>query len=71
MATVQERVAADTTLSGPGGTGGSMEDCRNVIEIVGRAADNRGHLQLFHDNLFTICVIFSAIIQVELGTSGW
>jgi len=33
LATVQERLAADTTLSGPGGTGGSMEGgCRNVIE---------------------------------------
>ena len=31
LATVQERLAADTTLSGPGGTGCSMEGgCRNV-----------------------------------------
>ena len=38
LATVQERLAADTTLSGPGGTGGSMEGgCRNMI---GRGATN-------------------------------
>ena len=38
LATVQERLAADTTLSGPGGTTGSMEGgCRNVIEVVGSA----------------------------------
>ena len=38
LATVQERLAADTTSSGPGGTGGSMEGgCRNVIEVVGSA----------------------------------
>ena len=31
LATVQERLEADTTLSGPGGTGGSMEGgCRKV-----------------------------------------
>ena len=34
LATVQERLAADTTLSGPGGTGGSMElDWRNVMTV--------------------------------------
>ena len=38
LATVQVRLAADTTLSGPGGTGGSIEGgCRNVI---GRGATN-------------------------------
>ena len=42
LATVQERLAADTTLSGPGGTGGSREgDCRNVMESVGRGAETR------------------------------
>ena len=35
LATVQERLAADTTLSGPGGTDGSVElGCRNVIDIT-------------------------------------
>ena len=39
LATVQERLAADTTLSGPGGTGSSMEGgCRNMIEVVGSSA---------------------------------
>ena len=43
LATVQERLAADTTLSGPGGTGGSMEGgCRNVIGVVGRTTNDRG-----------------------------
>jgi len=43
VATVQERLAADTTLSGPGDTGDSMEgSCRNVIVDVGRAANERG-----------------------------
>jgi len=43
LATVQERLAADTTLSGPGGTGGSMEGgCRNVMLVVGRATRERG-----------------------------
>ena len=33
LATVQERLAIDTTSSGPGGTGGSVElGCRNVID---------------------------------------
>ena len=55
---------------GPCGTLGSMEDCRNVIEIVGRAADDRENLQLFHNSHFTIIVNFPAIIQVGLDTSG-
>ena len=41
LATVQERLAADTTLSGPGGTSGSMEGGTNVIEVVGRATNKR------------------------------
>ena len=42
LATVEERLAADTTLSVPGGTGGSIEGgCRNVIGVVGRAANAR------------------------------
>ena len=42
LATVQERLAADTTLSGPGGTGGSMEGgCRNVMLVAGRATTMR------------------------------
>ena len=40
LATVQERLAADTTLSGPGSTGGSREGGgRNVMESVGRGAE--------------------------------
>ena len=43
LVTVQERLVADTTLSGPCGTGGSMDGgCRNVIGVVGRAAKERG-----------------------------
>ena len=42
LATVQERLAADTTLSGPRGTGGSMEGgCRNVIWVVGMETKER------------------------------
>ena len=50
LATVQERLAADTTLSGPGGTGGSMEGgCRNVMLIVGRATNEKEnwHIVIF------------------------
>ena len=40
LATVQERLAADTTLSGPGGTGGSNEGgCRNVTGDMGRGTE--------------------------------
>ena len=47
LATVQERSAADTTLSGPGGTGGSKEgDCRNVMEDVGRGTETRVHISV-------------------------
>ena len=36
LATVQERLAADTTLSGPGGTSGSREGgCKNVMGSMG------------------------------------
>ena len=43
LATVQERLAADTTLSGPGGTGGSMEGgCRNEMLVAGRATNGGG-----------------------------
>ena len=42
LATVQERLAADTTVSGPGGTGGSKEGgCRNVMESMGRGTETR------------------------------
>jgi len=42
LATVQERLAADTTFSGPGGTAGTMEGgCRNVTFIVGRATNEK------------------------------
>ena len=42
LATVQERLAADTTLSGPGGTGGSKEGgCRNVMGDVDRGAKTK------------------------------
>ena len=42
LTTVQERLVADTKLSGPGGTGGSMEGaCRNVIEVVGMVTNER------------------------------
>ena len=37
VATVQERLAADTTLPSPGGTRGSMEGaCRDVMLVAGR-----------------------------------
>ena len=43
LATVHERLVADTTSSGPGGTGGSTEGrCRNVM-LVGRATNERGN----------------------------
>jgi len=46
LATVQERLAADTTLYGPGSTGGSMNgSCKNVIEGVGRATNERGDIK--------------------------
>ena len=42
LATVQERLAADATLSGPDGTGGLKEGgCRNVMESVGRGTKNK------------------------------
>ena len=42
LATVQERLAADTKLSGPGGTSGSREeDCKNVMESMGRGTETR------------------------------
>ena len=45
LATVQERLAADTTLSGPGG---SMEGgCRNVMLVVGRSTSEKGKRFLF------------------------
>ena len=47
LTTVQERLAADTTLSGPGGTGGSMEGgCRNVMLVVGRKTNERNKLPI-------------------------
>ena len=50
LATVQERLAADTTLSGPGGTGGSMEGgCRNVMLVVGRVTSEKGKRISSHD----------------------
>ena len=42
LATVQERLAADTRLSGPGGTGGSKEGgCRKLMESMGRGTEMR------------------------------
>ena len=39
---MQERLVADTRLSGPGGTGGSKEEgCRKVMESVGRGTETR------------------------------
>ena len=57
MATVQERLAADTTSSGPGGTGGSMGGCRNVIVVAGRSTNERGK------HLIIMIVIFPTIVQ--------
>ena len=40
LATVQEMLEADTTLSGPGGTDGSKEgDCWNMMLTVGRETE--------------------------------
>ena len=39
LATVQERLAADTTLSGPGGS--REGDCKNVMESMGRGTETR------------------------------
>ena len=39
LATVQERLAADTRLSGPGGS--KEGGCRNVMESVGRGTENK------------------------------
>ena len=56
LTTVQERLAADTTLSGPGGTGGSMEGgCRNVI---GRRETNE------RDSCITVLWVSITIINV-------
>ena len=58
LATVQERLAADTTLSGPGGTGGSVElGCRNVIDRgVTIERDNILFLQRWSDQYMSSCV---------------
>jgi len=54
LTTVQEKLEDDTTLSGPGGTGGSMEGgFRNVNEVVGRATNKRENLHPHHNNHFT------------------
>jgi len=63
LATVQEKLEADTTLSGPGGTGGSVElGCRNVINVtlvVGRATNERGKPH-----------VTTTTVQVGLGTAA-
>ena len=42
LATVQERLAADSTLSGPDGTVGSKEGgCRNVMGDMGRGTETK------------------------------
>ena len=42
LATVQEKLEADTTFSGPGGTSGSMEGgCGNVMLLVGRETNEK------------------------------
>jgi len=57
-------LAADTTLSGPGGTGGSMEGgCRNVMLVVGRATNKR-------ENLRQPFVIFPATVKLVVSTFG-
>ena len=54
LATVQERLVADTRLSGPGGTGGSKEGgCRKVMESVGRATETR-YRTLSQDDLYRV-----------------
>jgi len=65
LATVQERLAADTTLSGPGGTAGSTEDCRNVIEVVGRATNERRKLYITNTILLEnlACIKFGDFSQ--------
>ena len=51
LATVQERLAADTTLSGPGGIGGSKEGgCKNVMGDVGRGTE-KGYRALSYIHL--------------------
>jgi len=61
---VQERLAADTTLSGPGGTGGSMVGgCSNVMLVVDRATRERGKPPIIRScdlSLWSqyICLIF-------------
>ena len=55
LATVQERLAADTTLSGPGGTDGSVElGCRNVID--------RG-VTVERDNILSLAPAVGLIMQ--------
>ena len=45
LATAQERLAPDTKLSGPGGTGGSREgDCKNVMESMGSGTETRNRI---------------------------
>jgi len=51
VATVQERLAADTTLPGPGGTRGSMEGaCRNVMLVAGRTTLAREMYTRYHNS---------------------
>ena len=78
LATVQERLAADTTLSGPCGTCSSMEGgCRNVIGVVGRAANERGKSHFIISYLFSryiimifICPSHSLHLAVAIATQS-
>ena len=67
LATVQERLAADTTLSGPGGTGGSREGGgRNVMGDVGRGAETRYRICHYHVPRSTMWSGYEANISILL-----
>ena len=70
LATVQERLAADTTLSGPGGTGSSVEwGCRNVI---GRGVTNKRGNCIYYTVGFSVCVhmiVYKAVPNTIIGNS--
>ena len=78
LATVQERLVADTTLSGPGGTGGSKEGgWRKVMESVGKGTETRYRTLSQNFLIFKFFLIFlflffcmKILMQVAYGLTG-
>ena len=67
LATVQERLAVDTT-PGPGGTGSSVEwGCRNVI---GRSVTNKRGNCIYYNVGFSVCPhVYKAVPNTIIGNS--